>query len=37
MVEALARQIPNIAEKLQNNEIKKIVFVQDKILNFVLK
>jgi leucyl-tRNA synthetase len=36
-VEELARQIPSVAEKLQHHKIQKIIFVPDKILNFVLQ
>lgn len=34
-LEKLAREIPQVANQLQGKEIRKIIFVKDKILNFV--
>jgi leucyl-tRNA synthetase len=35
-VEALAKAVPGVANQLQGKEIKKVIFVKDKILNFVV-
>jgi leucyl-tRNA synthetase len=35
-VEKLAREVPTVANQLQGKEIKKVIFVKDKILNFVV-
>jgi leucyl-tRNA synthetase len=34
-VEKLARAIPSVANQLEGKEIRKVIFVKDKILNFV--
>jgi len=36
VVEKLAREIPGVANQLSGKQIKKIIFVKDKILNFVV-
>lgn len=36
VVEKLARQISTVENQLQGKQIRKIIFVKDKILNFVV-
>lgn len=35
-VKALARKEPNIADKLEGQSVKKVIFVQDKLVNFIV-
>lgn len=35
-VEAMAREVPSVARNLQGRQIRKVIFVKDKIINFVL-
>lgn len=35
-VEALAREIPSVAQQLQGKTVRKVIFVKDKILNYVV-
>lgn len=36
VVESLAKALPSVAHQLQGKEIRKVIFVKDKILNFVV-
>jgi leucyl-tRNA synthetase len=35
LIEKLAREIPQVANQLQGKQVRKVIFVKDKILNFV--